>query len=49
MLYECIQTITYCIPVRFSTGQYEYLWMMILQGTTGSFNNVGNPVAQLDF
>ena len=40
------------IPVRFSTGQYgvSFVGNDGFAGTTGSsFNNVGNPVAQLDF
>lgn len=40
------------IPVRFSTGQYgvSFVGSDGFAGTTGSsFNNVGNPVAQLDF
>jgi TonB-linked SusC/RagA family outer membrane protein len=40
------------IPVRFSSGQYgvSFVGNDGFAGTTGSsFNNVGNPVAQLDF
>jgi TonB-linked SusC/RagA family outer membrane protein len=40
------------IPVRFSNGQYgvSFVGNDGFAGTTGSsFNNVGNPVAQLDF
>ncbi|MGO4822070.1 MULTISPECIES: SusC/RagA family TonB-linked outer membrane protein [unclassified Flavobacterium] len=40
------------IPVRFSMGQYgvSFVGNDGFAGTTGSsFNNVGNPVAQLDF
>jgi TonB-linked SusC/RagA family outer membrane protein len=40
------------VPVRFSTGQYgvSFVGADGFVGTTGSsFNNVGNPVAQLDF
>lgn len=40
------------IPVRFSTGQYgvSFVGSDGFAGTTGSsFNNVGNPVAQLNF
>jgi TonB-linked SusC/RagA family outer membrane protein len=40
------------IPVRFSTGQYgvSFVGNDGFAGTTGSsFNNVGNPIAQLDF
>lgn len=40
------------IPVRFSNGQYgvPYVGDNGFAGTSGSsFNNVGNPVAQLDF
>jgi TonB-linked SusC/RagA family outer membrane protein len=40
------------VPVRFSTGQYgvSFVGDDGFAGTTGSsFNNVGNPVAQLDF
>ena len=40
------------VPVRFSNGQYgvSFVGNDGFAGTTGSsFNNVGNPVAQLDF
>lgn len=40
------------VPVRFATGQYgvSFVGEDGFAGTTGSsFNNVGNPVAQLDF
>lgn len=40
------------VPVRFSTGQYgvSFVGADGFAGATGSsFNNVGNPVAQLDF
>ncbi len=40
------------VPVRFSTGQYgvPFVGANGFASTTGSsFNNVGNPVAQLDF
>ncbi|MFV5685910.1 SusC/RagA family TonB-linked outer membrane protein [Flavobacterium sp. GB2R13] len=40
------------VPVRFSNGQYgvSYVGNDGFAGTTGSsFNNVGNPVAQLDY
>jgi TonB-linked SusC/RagA family outer membrane protein len=40
------------VPVRFSNGQYgvSYVGADGFAGTTGSsFNNVGNPVAQLDY
>lgn len=40
------------VPVRFSNGQYGVSWVGAdgFAGTVGSsFNNVGNPVAQLDY
>jgi hypothetical protein len=49
--YECLQAITY-YSCSFSNGQYgvSFVGNDGFAGTTGSsFNNVGNPVAQLDF
>jgi hypothetical protein len=48
--YECLQAITY-YPVRFQMDNMacHLLETMVCRTTGSSFNNVGNPVAQLDF